>query len=309
MKFSIIMPCYNAAAFLPATIESVLAQTHVNFELIIVNDGSKDNSRQVIEEYVRRDKRISLIDQPNSGKPSIARNHGITRATGDLVAFLDADDTWEPWHLATHIKLHESPQVFFSATDYARIDETGEVKERHCICSDSVKGSVLRSALHGKNDGVLQRPADLFIKICPAWLGAVVVKRSAFSQLGGFNMELKMAEDVEMWIRLALMSDFAFSGVETAFYRRNSSSLTNTIAAKKRDLTSASMFHGLLEKPEFADFKKVLKHAAVTDYLAAAYICRKSGERTEALRCVMTAWSLAPLDIRNYKELLKALAT
>lgn len=90
---SIIVPVYNAGKYIAETLDSVLAQTYSNWELIIVNDGSTDNTLQLIENYSGKDKRISFITKPNTGV-SDTRNTGITKAKGEFIAFLDADDVW-----------------------------------------------------------------------------------------------------------------------------------------------------------------------------------------------------------------------
>lgn len=92
-KISVIMPAYNVEKYIGKSIESVLRQTHQNLELVIVNDGSKDNTRDVVQAYMARDTRITYIEQPNKGV-SAARNTGMKAATGEYIAFLDADDLY-----------------------------------------------------------------------------------------------------------------------------------------------------------------------------------------------------------------------
>src|SRR5690606_10832622 len=91
---SIVMPCYNAEKYITETVNSVINQTYKNWELIIVNDGSTDNSLNMIKEFAANDNRISFIDKSNSGV-SDSRNKGLEKAKGEYIAFLDADDTWE----------------------------------------------------------------------------------------------------------------------------------------------------------------------------------------------------------------------
>src|SRR5690606_36436728 len=90
---TIIIPCYNAEKYIAETIESVINQTYKNWELIVVNDGSTDNSPDIIKEFVANDNRIAFIDKPNSGV-SDSRNKGLEKAKGEYIAFLDADDVW-----------------------------------------------------------------------------------------------------------------------------------------------------------------------------------------------------------------------
>ena len=90
---SIITPCYNGEKYLAQTIECVLAQTHEQWEMIIIDDGSKDNSAAVVREYAEKDSRITLLQQENAGSAA-ARNNGIRNANGQYIALLDADDLW-----------------------------------------------------------------------------------------------------------------------------------------------------------------------------------------------------------------------
>ena len=101
---SIITPMYNGERFVAKTIESVLNQYYKNWEMIIIDDGSKDNSPTIVEEYSKKDKRIQLVRQKNAGSGA-ARNNGIRRAKGQYICLLDADDTWENNFLEEQIKL------------------------------------------------------------------------------------------------------------------------------------------------------------------------------------------------------------
>ena len=101
---SIITPLYNGEAFVAQTIDSVLAQTYTNWEMIIINDGSKDNSENIVRTYCDLDPRIKLFNQPNGGSAA-ARNNGIRRAEGRYIALLDADDLWEPFFLESQLAL------------------------------------------------------------------------------------------------------------------------------------------------------------------------------------------------------------
>lgn len=92
---SIITPCYNGAKYIGETIDSVISQTYPDWEMIIVDDGSKDNSAQIVREYAEKDSRITLVQQENAGSAA-ARNNGIRRAEGQYIALLDADDLWHP---------------------------------------------------------------------------------------------------------------------------------------------------------------------------------------------------------------------
>lgn len=122
---SIITPCYNGAKYIKETIDSVLAQTYPDWEMYIIDDGSKDDSASIVEEYEKKDDRIHLLRQKNAGSAA-ARNNGIRHAKGQYIALLDADDLWKPEFLKTQtafIKEHDTACVFCS---YNRIDENSK---------------------------------------------------------------------------------------------------------------------------------------------------------------------------------------
>ena len=106
-KVSIIIPCYKAADTISETLNSVLAQTYTNWEVFVIDDCSPDNSVEIIKSYCEKESRIKLIkSSENSGTATIPRNKGTKEATGEYIAFIDADDVWEPEKLQLQIDLH-----------------------------------------------------------------------------------------------------------------------------------------------------------------------------------------------------------
>src|SRR5260370_32555542 len=123
---SVIIPTYNSAAYLGEAIHNVLAQTFQDFEVIVVDDASTDNTKEVVGLI---GKRIRYIRQDRAG-PSTARNHGILESSGDLIAFLDADDVWLPTKLAKQVdSLKQHPEAVLVYTDYNRSSEPGSSNE------------------------------------------------------------------------------------------------------------------------------------------------------------------------------------
>ena len=124
---SIITPMYNAEKYVGQTINSVLSQTYENWEMLIVNDGSKDNCPQIVEKYVKNDNRIQLINQPNAGSAA-ARNNALRRAKGQYICFLDTDDLWDSNFLEKQINFLKEKNAALVFSSYRRIDEKGEKK-------------------------------------------------------------------------------------------------------------------------------------------------------------------------------------
>lgn len=120
---SIITPSYKSVKFISQTIESVLNQTYQDWEMIIVDDVSPDNSNEIIEKYIKKDDRIKLIKLEKNGGPAVARNRAIEEASGRYIAFLDADDLWMPGKLEKQIKFMVNNNIVLSYSSYDLIDE------------------------------------------------------------------------------------------------------------------------------------------------------------------------------------------
>jgi teichuronic acid biosynthesis glycosyltransferase TuaG len=123
---SVITPVYNASRFIAETIQSVQAQTYQNWEMILVDDQSKDNSREIIQEFVNKDPRIRLIVLEKNSGAAVARNTAINNARGKYIAFLDSDDLWLPTKLQKQVQFMEENEIEFSFTNYKIIKENGE---------------------------------------------------------------------------------------------------------------------------------------------------------------------------------------
>ena len=119
---SIITPCYNGAKYIEETIDSVIAQTYKNWEMLIVDDGSRDDSAQIVTKYCEKEERIKLISQENAGSAA-ARNNGIRNAQGQYIALLDADDLWHPQFLEKQINFMKKKDAVCVYCSYDRIDE------------------------------------------------------------------------------------------------------------------------------------------------------------------------------------------
>lgn len=134
---SIITPVYNGARFVSETIESVLAQTYPQWEMIVVDDGSKDESAEIVRRYAERDHRITLLQQPNGGSAS-ARNNGIRHAHGQYIALLDADDLWEPQFLTSQLALMREKDAVLVYASHKRIDANSKEILRRWMASKEV---------------------------------------------------------------------------------------------------------------------------------------------------------------------------
>ncbi|MDR1172428.1 MAG: glycosyltransferase family 2 protein [Bacteroidales bacterium] len=206
IRFSVVIPLYNKANFVKKTVESILAQTCKEFEIVIVNDGSTDNSLAVVSEI--NDPRIRIFTKPNGGV-SDARNYGIEKAQYGYIAFLDADDLWLPDYLETQKGMIEQyPQAGVYATGYTIIYRAGDNCDR--VNVNLPKGTVLLIDDYCK--------ALIKNEITHPWTGTICVKRELFNCVDGFMKGVKRGEDVDMWLRLSLISPVVWKNETKAIY-------------------------------------------------------------------------------------------
>jgi glycosyltransferase involved in cell wall biosynthesis len=209
MKISVVIPLYNKELSIQRAINSVLNQTEQDFEIVVVNDGSTDKSAQLVEDMA--DDRIRLIHQENAGV-SVARNRGVSEARSELIAFLDADDEWEPCFINTILELqYLFPQEAAYATSYWFQKNDGEKYQSKC---ERLFSTEQRFVI-----------ADLlkFLRVgLPFNSSSFAVKKNVFHEIGGFEPGIKYKEDVEFWIRLSLSNNIAFNKTPLAIYHLDS---------------------------------------------------------------------------------------
>lgn len=183
---SVILPVYNAAAYLRAAVESVLGQTFRDFELIAVDDGSTDGSGALLAELARLDERVRVISRPNTGIVG-ALNDGVAAARADLLARMDADDAAEPGRLAAqYAHMAAEPGCAVLGTGAWLIDARGEVVGRHepALEPERIMGHLLAG-----DGGVLLHPT-------------ILMRRAALDAAGGYRREYELAEDLDLYFRL-----------------------------------------------------------------------------------------------------------
>lgn len=191
---SVIIPVYNAEKFIGPAIQSVLNQTFSNYEIIVINDGSTDGTREVLKSFVGK---IRYLSQKNKG-PSAARNLGIQIARGDLICFLDADDLWVSDKLEVQVTFMENhPDIGLLCSDHEEFDH---------------KRIVLQSFLKKKEDSLgsniigkipIDDPFLKLILLNFISTPTVMVRKKCFDKIGIFDESLRSIEDRDLWLRIA----------------------------------------------------------------------------------------------------------
>ena len=216
---SVVIPAYNYAHYLPQAVASVLAQSHADLELLIIDDGSTDGTRATVAALA--EPRLRYVWQENAGL-SASRNTGLREARFPFVAFLDADDLWAPGFLAAVMEKFVALPADFAAiaTGATRMDADGKPR--------SVPGYTdLRTGELTVRDFCLRnRPLS----------SSVVVKKSAFADCGGFDTALRSSEDRDMWIRLTARGHrFFFLAEPLAFIRRHPQNMSKNAPRMKQN--------------------------------------------------------------------------
>jgi len=263
-EISVIIPAYNAMDYLPETMESVLNQTHQDFEVIVVNDGSSDETQQWISQI--KDSRVKLIAQENQGLPG-ALNTGIAYAQGEYITFLDADDLWEPTKLEKQVcVLEKKPEVALVYTWVAFIDEAG----KHT-------GRVFKNEAEGD---VWEKLTEHNIVECGS---VAMVRRSCFEAVGLFDRNLgSTVQDWDMWLRMASKYHFKVVKEPLVYYRQRSTSASRNCEAMARS------FQLVIEKA-FASAPPELQYLKNRSY-------------GQANRCL--AWKALQSSNKDYKQAL-----
>lgn len=231
MKFSVIIPLYNKAPYICKALESVFAQTYTDFELIIVDDGSTDGGKKIAEEYIREVNKairllgeldltssphrlsdsdfasspILLVKQQNQGV-SAARNNGVAASNGEYIAFLDADDWWEPTFLEKMARLIEDyPNAGLYASNYIYY-----------------KPGKTRVAINNIETGYFNYPRAYYEgNAMPVTSISVVIPRNIYDEMGGFPLGIKLGEDFLLWAKIAMHYRVAFLNEPLAWYNND----------------------------------------------------------------------------------------
>jgi len=228
-KFSVVISVYNKAGYIADTLKSVLAQTVQDFEIVILNDGSTDESESVIRPFID-DSQIRFYSEENKGAAA-GRNYVIQKAQGEYIALLDADDIWKPFYLEEQLKLIEKyPSNNIFATN-SEILKKGNTSRRRFSVDLSNKEPVIVNYFEASNlDSILHS-------------STTVVKREVFDTVGLYDTNIKSGQDTDLYVRMGLRYKVVFSPKICVQYRVIENSLFRS--SKK-----------LSEKPSFEAYEK-----------------------------------------------------
>jgi len=231
MKISAIIPTYNNAEYIEEAINSILAQSHPVDEIIVIDDGSSDNTETLTRALKQKTDKLSYTKQGNQG-PSAARNHGIELANGDWVAFLDADDRWPKDKIALQIAaLQREPSLQLIAGDMAETDQRGNVQVESVLAKHQLLELFQRLAGRPLHNALTALVNKNFIPT-----GTVLVKRTVLNQAGGFNPDIRFGEDLELWAKIACHHPITCLPERLMYRRQHGANATQNTGPMLEDL-------------------------------------------------------------------------
>ena len=279
---SVIIPAYNAEAFIAETIQSALDQTYRDLEIIVVDDGSRDGTVTHVGAFGDR---VRLHQQPNGGVAR-ARNTGVSLARGEWIAFLDSDDLWLPTKVERQLACSTAAITF---TDRYNIGERGGLPKLQSLVTPMLGGDIFE-ALLGCN----------FITT-----SSVMMRRSLFQQLGGFDVTLTGTEDWDLWLRAGAHHDIGFCPEPLVQYRLHAGSLSRNFARVNRE--RLQLIARMLTTPRGRTISGWARRRIwARTWATNGFESRRGGARREAFVGYVRAAAAWPLDLQFYKEAVKA---
>lgn len=306
MKISVVVPVFNVARYLPDSIRSLQSQTFWDFEVVIVDDGSTDQTLDIAKRFESVDSRICVVENRRAKGVSGARNFGISIAKGEWLCFLDGDDLLHEDALMERMKaVHSFPDTLFFGGDYIRFQESADVLAPSQVDRNEGWRSRFLDAKQSGDPRELKNPMDHFLDCILTWTGTVLVDADLVRLLGGFDEEMQMGEDDYLWVRLAANSrSFVFVPKSIAFYRIRRGSLTNSMRSPTHNLPT--MFDKLLRDPSFQAYSAPIKLRRIEAVIGNAYFYRRAGRVREAVSWAIRSILVAPWRGETWRCLLGA---
>jgi len=276
---SVIIPTFNRRDMLLEAIKSVFAQTLLPDEVIIVDCGSKDGTRDAVLGYSQK----VIFLETNTPGASSQRNIGISKAKNDFIAFLDDDDIWHPEKLKIQMKFLEThPEIAMISSGNIRMGNEIKIDRPNWTCGDLYKKLFMKS--------FISTPT-------------VVVKKDVFNRIGGFNENYKRAEDYDLWLRISRCFHLAHTKMPLTWIRKSKNRLSNNKIDLRNSAIKVIKENYDPEKISIRNFNKRISGIEIS--LGRRYI--KSGNKEEGKKQFLSAIKRYPYSIRSYRYLLSTI--
>lgn len=298
-KISVIMPAYNAEAYISDAIESILVQTYGDFEFIIMDDGSKDRTLEIIKKY--DDSRIRLIQNESNLGIIKTLNKGISESRGKYIARMDADDVSLPERFRLQVEfLEANPQVALVGGQFSYIDGNGKIFAHEKVPTD--------------ND-TLQKQ---LLKYCCFAHPTVMINATVLKEIGGYNEQTRHAEDYELWLRIAEIHKLANLSESILLYRVHLNQISITKVKPQVDMARQCRRNAIERRfsgsKQHEDYPNVLSYLDQLRGYPGSYgevyhswstLYEKMGASKECRKLAQYAFINSPLSCRIAKRLLK----
>jgi glycosyltransferase involved in cell wall biosynthesis len=303
-KISVIVPTYNCGAFIAETLNSILNQTLPANEIFVVDDGSTDNTANVVSQI--KDPRLHYIQKENAGVSS-ARNVGLSKATGDYIAFLDADDLWLPQMLEMQVKVFEKhPDVDVVISNFTRFDNV--TKE---ILSDQFAFYPKMEALNVsicQETGAHILNGDAFCTLIafseiPAFTPMMMFRREVLAN-SEFNIKLRICQDLEFVLRIFTKAKVAFNPYVLAHIRRHTANATKDVSAMEGHKLNAILTFKATQQLS-RNRTRALNDRVIRVYLDYCMALLKKGNKSLAWEKYMESLSIEGVIVRKFKGFMK----
>jgi len=276
-KVSVIIPSYNAEKFIRQTLDSVLAQTYRDFEIIVVDDGSKDSTAKIAGSYGEQ---VRCLRKTNGGV-SEARNFGFKNSGGDYVAFLDAEVLWEPTKLEKQVRLlDKNPEIGLCFAGMQRVDENLQPINR-----------VSADYYEDYTEALL-----LYLCVVTGSCSSAMLRREVIEKAGGFDSKFSTAADWEYWLRLSLLTKLAPIPEYLVKYREVSGSMSSDPYLVRRDIIAVlDKFFANENLPE--KYRKLKDKSYSNNLMILSGEFLHAGKPAESLNCLWKGLRLHPKNI------------
>jgi len=306
-EVSVIVPGWNVAAYLAATLKSIAEQHFANFEVIMVDDGSTDDTHLIMESWAQSDTRFRAIKLAANAGVVAARNAALSAARGTFVAMLDGDDLWTPEALAIRLNAASAfPAAVVIATEFSSFDREPGVSPTGRVSQGPRARQALSPAYETGKPMLLPDPFDLVATVHFAWTGATLIRRQAMSQAGNFDPKFAGPEDTLLWLKLANRGAFVFVPQITAHYRQRHGSIVNLLREPK-EFHYLKVLEHALKDPQFRLHRNVLYRLKSECHAASAWHFRRKKEWRTALTHALRGIRVQPLHAENWRNAVSAL--
>jgi len=280
---SVVIPAFNSEQYIAECINSVLTQTYQNFEIIIIDDGSSDNTVNIVSAY--KNDKIRLFHQKNSGSGA-ARNHGVKQASGTWIAFIDADDIWLPDKLQKQLELCSNQvwshtDLFFLGDIYPKHTKTTELTSKH-------SGYILKNLLVENSIGT----------------SSVIIDKDIFQEFGGFNTGLRALQDWDLWLRVAEKYEICYLDEPLVYYRVHSDSTSRNVR-KTLPYHLYLIDHAFSQQGPARNMQELKYEALSRSYQICSYIAEQEKDYLFSCYCAARSLLCRPQDIPKYSRLVK----